>query len=78
MSKKELASLPLAELLKGINDFTKTARERDLTTQEQALRQAYRQEYIRRIGANLRSTLDHTTITFADEEDHGSNRKKNN
>lgn len=71
--KKELESLPLEDLIAGINAFTATSRERELTKEEANRRQAYRMEYIERIKRNMRSTLDNTTFEFVDEANNGSN-----
>ncbi len=71
--EKQLESMPLDELIEGINAFTATTRERELTPEEAGRRQAYRAEYIRRFSRNLRATLDNTTFEFADEDQDGSN-----
>ena len=71
--KKELESMPLKDLIAGINAFTATSRERELTREEANRRQAYRMEYIERIRRNMRSTLDNTTFEIVDEANNGSN-----
>lgn len=72
--KKKLESMPLEDLIAGINRFTATTRERDLTAEEEEQRQLYRKEYIDRIKRNMRSTLDNTTFEIVDEGENGSNR----
>lgn len=71
--KKELEYMPLDQLILGINEFTRTSRERELTETEITERGLYRAEYIRRIGSNLRMTLDNTTIEYAEDGENGSN-----
>jgi|LFRM01.1.fsa_nt_gb uncharacterized protein YnzC (UPF0291/DUF896 family) len=71
--KNKLESMPLEDLIAGINDFTATTRERELTKEEADHRQAYRMEYIDRIKRNMRSTLDNTTFEIVDEGNNGSN-----
>lgn len=71
--KKELEALSLDDLIEKINAFTATTRERELTEEEAAMRQAYRFEYVNRFKKNLRATLDNTTIEYADEDNNGSN-----
>ena len=71
--KNELEAVELDELLKVINGFTALSRQRDLTVEETAKRQLYREEYIQRIRRNLRQTLDNTDIEFADGDNDGSN-----
>lgn len=70
--------MELGELIKAINAFTALSRQRDLTADETYVRQLHREEYIKRIGRNLRSTLENTDIEFADGECDGSNSKEIN
>lgn len=70
--KNKLTNMELDQLIGKINGFTALSRERDLTELETRERQLYREEYIRRIGRNLRATLDNTDFEFAGEDD-GSN-----
>ncbi len=72
-NKNDLTNMPLDQLIQGINEFTRTSRERELTAEETARRGDYRTEYLRRIGVNLRTTLDNTTIEYAEDRDDGSN-----
>lgn len=70
--ESKLRSMELEQLILKINGFTALTRERDLTEIEAGERQLYREEYIRRIGRNLRATLDNTDFEFQGEDD-GSN-----
>lgn len=70
--KNKLSNMELDQLIKKINEFTALSRERELSEIESRERQLYREEYIRRIGSNLRATLDNTDFEFAGEDD-GSN-----
>ncbi|PKK39457.1 hypothetical protein ABB02_01306 [Clostridiaceae bacterium JG1575] len=69
--KNRLEDLPLDQLIEGINQFTAAARVRPLTGEEEHERARYRKEYLRRIGANLRMTLDHTDIQYQEELPRG-------
>ncbi|KAF5065938.1 hypothetical protein SDC9_168757 [bioreactor metagenome] len=71
--ENKLQSMALDDLIKGINQFTANSRIRELTELETQERALYRKEYIRRIGRNLRATLDNTDITYADGGEDGSN-----
>ncbi|MBQ9861576.1 MAG: DUF896 domain-containing protein [Clostridia bacterium] len=49
-----------------ISELTRIARERDLTAEEQAERQALREEYIREFRSNMKQILDNTTVERPD------------
>lgn len=49
-----------------ISELTRLSRERELTAEEQAERQALRDEYIAEFRANMKSVLDNTTIERPD------------
>lgn len=46
------------ELAKRISAFTALARERELTPEEQQEREALRKDYLQRVKANMRASLD--------------------
>lgn len=46
------------ELAKRISAFTALARERELTLEEQSEREALRKEYLQRVKANMRASLE--------------------
>ena len=49
-----------------ISELTRLSRERELTAEEQAERQALRAEYIAEFRANMKSVLDNTTVERPD------------
>ncbi len=49
-----------------INELARLAKERELTAQELAERDALRREYIDSFKASLRGTLDNTVIQYPD------------
>ena len=49
-----------------ISELTRIARERELTAEEQAERQALREEYIREFRSNMKQILDNTTVERPD------------
>ena len=54
-----------------INELSRLARERELTDEENAERQALRREYIDSVKASLVGQLENTTILYPD----GSKKK---
>ena len=49
-----------------ISELTRLSRERELTAEEQAERQALREEYIREFRSNMKQILDNTTVERPD------------
>lgn len=60
----DLQTMALEKLLEEINGFTALSRQRDLTEEESQRRQAVRKEYLRRIGNNLRRTIEDSNIEY--------------
>lgn len=48
--------------LDRLSEFTRLAKERELTEEEKAEREELRMEYRRAVTANLTTQLEHTTI----------------
>lgn len=46
------------ELVEKINEYTKLAKERELTHEEAETREALRKEYVQRVRNNLRTSLE--------------------
>lgn len=53
-----MKNIPHDELVLKINEFTKLAKERELTSEETTERELYRKEYIARIKTSLKGNLD--------------------
>jgi uncharacterized protein YnzC (UPF0291/DUF896 family) len=51
-------SLNHEELVEKINEYTKLAKERELTAEEAEEREALRKEYVQRVRSNLRTSLE--------------------
>ena len=49
-----------------ISELTRISRERELTAEEQAERQALREEYIGEFRSNMKQILDNTTVERPD------------
>jgi uncharacterized protein YnzC (UPF0291/DUF896 family) len=52
--------------MERISELTRLSRERELTAEEQAERQALREEYIREFRSNMKQILDNTTVERPD------------
>ena len=52
--------------LERISELTAISRQRELTDEEKAEREALRTEYRRSVTANFRDTLEHTSIVEPD------------
>lgn len=64
------------ELVKKINEYTKLSKERDLTIEETEDRQELRDEYLRRIRANMTGQLENVVRIGSDKD--ASDSQKNN
>ena len=49
-----------------ISELTSLSRERELTAEEQAERQALREEYVSEFRSNMKQILDNTTVERPD------------
>ena len=54
------------ELLGRINELAKKAKEKGLTVEETAERDALRAEYVRQFRASMRGILDNTYVQYPD------------
>lgn len=54
------------ELLGRINELAKKAKEKGLTVEEMAERDALRAEYVRQFRASMRGILDNTYVQYPD------------
>lgn len=54
------------ELLGRINELAKKAKEKGLTVEEMAERDALRAEYVRQFRASMRGILDNTYVQYLD------------
>ena len=59
-----------------INELAKLARERELTAEEQAERQALRKVYLAEFRKMMADTLDNTYIQYPDQSKAKLQRKK--
>jgi uncharacterized protein YnzC (UPF0291/DUF896 family) len=60
-------SLPMEELIKKINEYTRLSRERKLTSEEIKDRETYRKIYVERFKSQIRNHLD--SIKFVEENE---------
>ncbi|MDO5089810.1 MAG: DUF896 domain-containing protein [Leptotrichiaceae bacterium] len=58
----------MEEIIKKINEFSKMARERELTEEEMKEREKYRKEYLKKFKESIRGHLDSIKVVRVDEE----------
>ena len=56
----------LSNLIERINELSRLARQRELTSEEQAERQKLRQEYLHAFRQQTREMLDNTYVQYPD------------
>ena len=56
----------LSNLIERINELSRLARQRELTSDEQAERQKLRQEYLHAFRQQTREMLDNTYVQYPD------------
>ncbi|QNM15777.1 MULTISPECIES: DUF896 domain-containing protein [Fusobacterium] len=64
--------MEMKEIIEKINNFSKLARERELTEEEKKERQEYRKIYLEKFKAQVRGHLDN--IKIVDENDENENK----
>ncbi|RRD40984.1 DUF896 domain-containing protein [Leptotrichia sp. OH3620_COT-345] len=67
----------MEDIIKKINEFSKIARERELTEEEAKEREKYRKEYLKKFKASIRGHLESIKVVRVDEAGNPIDEKGN-